>query len=391
MEFYILAARRSLSREVSTTYKIPPLELRPSAKPYTNFFLVYRYFWIELVPSIVRVGVEANYINRLFVSKKDEGDLYSATSYIARMKKTKLPHPIPYQGSKRNLAPEILRYFPNSIETLYEPFAGSAAMTIAAAAQNLAKSYFLNDLNKPLIDLWGKIINHPDELSKDYQDLWTSQLEDPKAFYVEVREKFNKTGNPSLFLYLLARCVKASVRYNSRGEFNQSADNRRKGMKPETMKMQILGASYYLKNKTKTASVNYRDVLKLAEPEDLVYMDPPYQGVCGNRDTRYLESVQFCEFVEALNELNLRNIRYIVSYDGRTGDKSYGQLLPDDLNLSLIELDAGRSSQATLLGKKDITIESLYLSPALSDELAHVPTLYKYTRGEQLCLLEGRA
>jgi len=154
------------------------------------------------------------------------------------------------------------------------------------------------------------------------------------------------------------------------------------------MKMQILGASYFLKKKSTTASTNYRDVLKLAKSEDLVYMDPPYQGVCGNRDTRYLESVQFCEFVEALDDLNKRNIRFIVSYDGRTGNKSYGQALPADLNLTLIELDAGRSTQATLLGRDDITIESLYLSPALADELSHVPTLYRYTRGEQMCLME---
>lgn len=36
----------------------------------------------------------------------------------------KIPHPIQYQGSKRNLAPMILRYFPENVETLIEPFAG---------------------------------------------------------------------------------------------------------------------------------------------------------------------------------------------------------------------------------------------------------------------------
>lgn len=307
------------------------------------------------------------------------------------MKSKRLPHPIPYQGSKRNLASDILRYFPEHIEVLYEPFAGSAAISIAAAAEGLTQRFFINDLNKPLVDLWDQIINNPEQLAAKYEKLWFDQLDDPKAFYIQIREEFNRTGAPHLFLYLLARCVKASVRYNARGEFNQSADNRRKGMKPQTMKMQIMGASYYLKGKTATASTNYRDILELAKPEDLVYMDPPYQGVCGNRDTRYLESVQFCEFVEALQELNNRKIRYIVSYDGRTGDKSYGQMLPDELNLTLIELDAGRSSQATLLGRDHITIESLYLSPALADELSHVPTLYRYTRGEQLCLMEGRA
>ena len=307
------------------------------------------------------------------------------------MSTKKLPHPIPYQGSKRNLAPDILRYFPDNISVLYEPFAGSAAITIATAAEDLAKKYFLNDLNKPLIDLWEQIINHPEELISKYRELWLEQQDDPKSYFVAVRNKFNKTAAPHYFLYLLARCVKASVRYNSRGEFNQSADNRRMGMRPETMKNQLLGASYFLKGKTKTSSTDYRDVLKLAKPEDLVYMDPPYQGVCGNRDSRYLGSVEFCEYVEALRELNLRHIRFIVSYDGRTGDKLYGELLPDELNLTLIELDAGRSTQSTLLGRKEVTIESLYLSPALADELSHKPTLYKYTRGEQLCLMEGRS
>ena len=57
------------------------------------------------------------------------------------MNSIKLPHPIPYQGSKRNLAPDILRYFPETFDVLYEPFAGSAAMTIAAAAQGLGSRY----------------------------------------------------------------------------------------------------------------------------------------------------------------------------------------------------------------------------------------------------------
>lgn len=46
---------------------------------------------------------------------------------------TRLPHPIPYQGSKRKLAPMIDDYLPDGIDTFYEPFAGSAAMTIYAA------------------------------------------------------------------------------------------------------------------------------------------------------------------------------------------------------------------------------------------------------------------
>lgn len=306
------------------------------------------------------------------------------------MKIRALPHPIPYQGSKRNLAADILRYFPQKFGTLYEPFAGSAAITIAAAMNGLGQHYHINDLNKPLMDLWWAIIETPERIASQYEALWKRQMDDPHSFYDKARDDFNRTGRSDLFLYLLARCVKGSVRYNSQGEFNQSPDNRRKGMRPDTMRLQILGASYYLKRKVTITSANYLDVLKKVTMDDLVYMDPPYQGVCGNRDTRYLQSVQFSEFVEALADLNHRSICYLVSYDGRTGGKTFGKLLPEELNLTLIELYAGRSTQATLLGRIDVTIESLYLSPSLADELARVPMVYRYTRGEQICFMEGR-
>ena len=54
---------------------------------------------------------------------------------------------------------------------------------------------------------------------------------------------------------------------------------------------------------------------------------------------------------------------------GKTGEKSHGKLLPDFLSLKHLHIKAGRSSQATLLGNNDETIESLYLSPALIERL----------------------
>jgi len=276
-----------------------------------------------------------------------------------------VPHPIPYQGSKRNIAHHILRCIPRGTKALIEPFAGSAAVTLAAARSGLASTYILNDLNKPLMDLWRRILGRPEEIAREYEKLWKEQLADPRAFYREVRRRFNATGDPACLLYLLARCVKASVRYNANGEFNQSADNRRKGAHPDTMRHHILAASELLRGKTTIRSMNYRDILPEATPSDLVYMDPPYQGVCRDRDSRYVSGIQFCEFVEALSGLNDRGIRYVVSYDGRTGRKVHGRPLPAQLRLLHIEIHAGRSSQATLLGRSESTVESLYLSPAL--------------------------
>lgn len=303
----------------------------------------------------------------------------------------KIPHPIPYQGSKRNLAPRILPYFPQNIRQLIEPFAGSAAITLAAAEKQLAASYVINDANAALIALWREIIEHPEKLAERYARVWQRQHEkgDPIGWFNEVRADFNRSGRPEHFLFLLARCVKASVRYNRHGEFNQSADKRRHGTLPATMREQLVGASYLLRGRTTCEHRDYRDVLSGATPRDLVYMDPPYQGVSRQRDSRYLLGVNFDEFVAALADLNARHISYIVSYDGRTGDKTYGPPLPDNLELELIELHAGRSSQATLLGRRDETVESLYLSPALRERLArHSAFTHPVRNPEQLAPVE---
>ncbi len=277
-----------------------------------------------------------------------------------------VPHPIPYQGSKRQLAPKILRYFPSNFDRFVEPFAGSAAMSIAVASRKLCTEFWINDGHKPLIDLWHEMLKQPDHLADDYERLWNEQLGKEREFFNQVREQFNQSHEPHAFLYLLARCVKAAIRYNANGEFNNTPDNRRKGARPVEMRRRITQTAALLAKQTRTTSWDYTKVLSKCKLPDLVYMDPPYQGVCGTRDSRYLPTVDHEQFCDELDRLNQRDIRYIVSYDGRTGEKTYGQPMPESLNLTLIELPAGRSTQATLLGRSDKTFESLYLSPALA-------------------------
>ncbi|MEZ5673640.1 MAG: Dam family site-specific DNA-(adenine-N6)-methyltransferase [Thiotrichaceae bacterium] len=286
----------------------------------------------------------------------------------------KIPHPIPYQGSKRNLAKYILPFFPLETKTLFEPFSGSAAVSIAAVAHGKASHFHLNDVNQPLIALWNEIINNSNEITAQYEKLWLEQQGNERKYYDVVRDTFNKTKRTDYLLYLLARCVKASVRYNTNGDFNQSPDNRRLGRNPRQMKNDIFAVSNLLQNKIIFTSTDYNEVLKKAISKDLVYMDPPYQGVCAAGDPRYFSGIDFDEFVQELKKLNSRNIPFILSYDGRTGKKSYGQNLPDELGTYRLEVEAGRSTQATLLGRNDVTFESVYLSNNLVQKLHIAPT-----------------
>jgi DNA adenine methylase len=293
----------------------------------------------------------------------------------------KVPHLVQYQGSKRNLAPEILRYFPSKFNRLIEPFAGTAAIALGCAAKRICNKFIINDLNKPLIDLMEVLINQPEFASARYNEIWKGQYTDSIEHYYRIREKFNLTHDPIMFLYLLARCVKGAVRYNSDGMFNQSPDKRRHGTVPKTMRNNIFGISTLLKNKTELFSLDYKTILEMARPGDIVYMDPPYQGVCGERDSRYFAGIDHEEFVDELIKLNDRAISYVVSYDGKSGDISYGKDLPGSLFLEHVQLDAGRSSQATLLGKNLITIESLYVT---KDLMNNYEKAYKLEKAEEL-------
>src|SRR4051812_33787089 len=122
------------------------------------------------------------------------------------------PHPIPYQGSKRQLAASILSFIPaGTFERMVEPFAGSAAVTLLAAQKQLMGSFIISDILKPLADIWTEILERPSKLADEYEDLWLSQVRDPESRYYEIRAEYNTEPTPAKLLFLLARCVKNAV------------------------------------------------------------------------------------------------------------------------------------------------------------------------------------
>jgi DNA adenine methylase len=296
-----------------------------------------------------------------------------STATLASATVSEPPPPFPYQGSKRKLAVDILACIPDTAAVLHEPFCGSAAVALAAAKASPVLPVRLNDNNTALAALWQSILDHPQDVADGYATLWHEQLDRPRDFYDDVRKEFNANRDPVLFLYLLARCVKAAVRFNAYGDFNQSPDNRRLGAHPDRMQKNILAASTLLHGRTTVSSLDFTEALAAVTPADVVYMDPPYQGVSSSRDRRYLDVMQYDTFVDALDAMNRSNVSYIISYDGRTGTKVHGKSLPSRLNLRHFDIDAGRSSQSTLAGRSDHTVESLYLSEPLIERLGGSP------------------
>ena len=277
-----------------------------------------------------------------------------------------LPHPIPYQGSKRQLAPAIARYLPTKIETFYEPFAGSAAMSIYAAHHRLAARFVIADSLTPMIDLFRAIVEEPEKTVCRYRELWHGQMIGDNSYFNRVRDRYNETGNHVDLLYLICRCVKNAVRFNRAGRFTQSVDKRRLGMRPDKMRKAILGVSAILGGRAEFRIGDWLETTADARPGDFLYMDPPYLGTSIGRDRRYHRQMMRDELVLGLESLRGRRIPFALSYDGATGGREYGPPLPEALGLTRLLLDAGTSSQATLNGRREETVESLYLTPGLA-------------------------
>lgn len=281
----------------------------------------------------------------------------------------KAPHLVQYQGSKRILAPKIVKYIPATTKRIIEPFAGTGAVSIFAAYQRICKTFVLNDINTPLIKMLELCIEDPVLLVKQYSEIWQGQFaenENNIDYFFKIRSEFNNGKcDAGRMLFLLARVVKGAIRYNAHGQMNQSCDKRRYGTKPDVIEYNAFRISELLKGKTKFYNMDYKALLDIAEVGDLVYLDPPYQGTSNKiskKDNRYIQGVEFEEFVKVLENLSEKGIDYIVSYDGMTGNRKIGQTLPEHLNLTHMYINAGISTQATLNGKNETTYESLYLS-----------------------------
>lgn len=296
------------------------------------------------------------------------------TVFTASFPKTKQPHPFPMQGSKRGQVPIINNLIPEDRPRLIEPFCGSAAVSIGAMQAGLISEAVISDINPALMDLWSAILEDPEALAGKYEEIWQGQHEEgqaPREFFLELRNAYNErpadVEDAPVFLFILNRIVKSALRYSGR-RMTQSADNRRLGAKPSAVFRRVTETQDALAG-SEALCRDWRGALDTATVEDMVYMDPPYQGTTDTRDTRYISGVNVDEFEEGVSDAVNKGLSLIISYDALVGPAIYGRPLDPLIGLLPVDIVTGVSAQGTLLGRAQEAHETLYLSPALVDRL----------------------
>lgn len=177
-----------------------------------------------------------------------------------------------WAGGKAKLAPFIAAHMPqNPCKRLIEPFAGSAALSLALDFD----AYLLNDTNPDLIGLFRTLKQEKQSFIEYARSFFISENNQEARFY-ELREQFNHSRNiaerSALFVYLNRHAFNGLCRYNSKGMFNVPFGRYSAPYFPATEMQAFADKS----ERIELMCGDFQAALNQAGDDDVVYCDPPY-------------------------------------------------------------------------------------------------------------------
>jgi len=193
-----------------------------------------------------------------------------------------------------------------------EPFMGSGAVGF-----NMRPSHAIfADVNPHIINFYNAIKHGKITIgiAKEFLEKEGAQLQARgEDHYYEVRERFNKTGDPLDLLFLNRACFNGIMRFNKKGGFNVPF-----GHKPERFaKAYITKIVNQIKYVTQAVSqydwqfvcADFRQTIATASPENFIYCDPPYMG----RHVDYFNSWSEKDELELYDLLSTTPAKFILS------------------------------------------------------------------------------
>ena len=248
---------------------------------------------------------------------------------------------------------QIMAYAP-TFKSYYEPFLGGGALLYLLACPGAIAA----DVYSPLIAFWKMVRDEPEYLIDNYRQQWSILQESlPEYFYI-VRDRFNASGQPEDLNFLMRTCVNGIVRFSKKGDFNNSFHLSRKGMLPSRFAKVVRAWTPKLQA-VELRCGDFEETLHDALKGSFVYMDPPYAG----NKQRYIGDLDLPRFYNTLENLNHRDVKWALSFDGTRGATDYKHTIPKDVYRRRIMLNSGYSAVAKVLnGPVEMVTESLYLN-----------------------------
>ena len=202
--------------------------------------------------------------------------------------------PIKCQGKKTKLVSHIKELYSklkldNSV--YYEPFMGSGIVGFNIEPERA----IFSDNNPYIIKFYNSIKSN--EIDLDTIRIFLEEegkklLESGKDYYNLVRDRFNKDGNILDFLFLNRCCFNGLMRFNRNGKFNVpycKKDDKLSSDYIDKIIDQVKKVKELLDRHSDWQFIcsDWKDIVKNAKEEDIIYCDPPYLGLFSTYYTEY--------------------------------------------------------------------------------------------------------
>ena len=256
--------------------------------------------------------------------------------------------PLFYVGDKYKLMKQLVNLFPKEINNFYEPFVGGGTVFLNIEA----KKYFLNDIDKHLINIHKLLIAssknpemffkevekiiHKYNLSHSYKkDVVPDSLK--KEFKKTYYARFNKEGyeklrmcvnnyqkNEPLILYiLLIYGFNRMLRFNGGGKFNLPVGN-------VDFNKNVVNAlnNYFDFVHDKNITITSKDFKKFFSDKkysknDFVYLDPPYLISASEYNKLWNQKLE-ATLLKIVDVLDKKGVKFALSnvthYNGSKND-----------------------------------------------------------------------
>jgi len=245
--------------------------------------------------------------------------------------------PLFYVGDKYKSMTQLLNLFPKKINEFYEPFVGGGTVFLNVTA----KKYYLNDIDKNLIDIHRFLIENsknpskffsdvekiiykynlshsfkedviPDSMKKKWKKTYFAKFN--KGGYEKLREYVNKNKkNDPLILYiLLIYGFNRMLRFNGGGRFNLPVGN------VDFNKNVVNALNNYFdfvhNKKILVSSKDFRDFFSKKDfsKNDFVYLDPPYL-ISASEYNKFWDQTSESDLLSLIDGLDKEGIKFALS------------------------------------------------------------------------------
>jgi len=245
--------------------------------------------------------------------------------------------PLFYVGDKYRLMRQLIDLFPKEINDFYEPFVGGGTVFLNVEA----KKYFLNDIDKHLVNIHKFLVSRakdsekffkdvekiihkyklshsykrdivPDSLKKEFKKTYYARFN--KEGYEKLRESVNKNKkNDPLILYiLLIYGFNRMLRFNGGGKFNLPVGN-------VDFNKNVASAlnNYFDFIRDKKIEFTSKDFQKFFNKNeysknDFVYLDPPYL-ITASEYNKFWDEKSESDLLDLIDELNKEGVKFALS------------------------------------------------------------------------------